>query len=96
MSLPPWYIKSRQQEAIDDVQRKMEERQHQRPFLPALAATPGPPTGMQLQWMPGVGGEDEQQGGGLSDIGALLGNYLKKRQQGRQTDLPAATPGNVA
>jgi hypothetical protein len=40
------------------------------------------PQGLQLGWIPGVGDEagGEQQGGGMNDVGALLGQYLKGRQ----------------
>ena len=43
--------------------------------------------------MPGIGGEGEggeQQSGGMNDIGALLGQYLKKRQGASPADAKAA------
>lgn len=51
------------------------------------------PQGMPLNYISGVGdeaGDGEQQGGGLGDIGALLGAYLKKRQGASPADAKKA------
>lgn len=51
--------------------------------MPQIPTMQPAPQGMSLNYIQGVGDEaggEQQQGGGLNDIGALLGQYLKGRQ----------------
>lgn len=60
------------------------------PELPQMQPAP---MGMPLNYISGVGDEaggGEQQGGGMGDVGALLGQYLKKRQGASAADAKSA------
>lgn len=90
---PSWYIRQRQQEEMDKLRQSQEQRRIPPSGGVPLSAPSPTPQGLQLNWMPGIGGEGEggeQQSGGMNDIGALLGQYLKKRQGASPADAKAA------
>lgn len=57
--------------------------------------------GLQMTWMPNIGGEAEGQNDtqGYGNLSSALDAYLKKRHaertQGRMGDAPMGPPGNV-